>query len=537
MKKVLALSLALMMVLALVLTGCGGSGNQTTTAAAAATTAAAAGNKTTAAATTAAPADETVVLHWYARQAGDKDWPLVEEEYNKKFLEDINATVEWHNFQNADYDQKATAAMSAQQPMDVVFTSASQLRFLTWQKAGAFMPLNDLLKEYAAETYEAIPQYVWDGATVAGQIYGMPTYKDMSVDMGFIYNQTLAQELGIEEKILNSGYTYGKDLDAVFYEGKELRDAAHPEWASNYFVSHRQDMHIYYHADTLTSIATAAIEGSFLNDGELAEGKKIFNVYATNEYADGIKLITRWVDDNIFPFDPQNADPEAVIKKSGATIGAFTWGTAVPNVDQYENWKQWIIHPTHSFTYTGYIQAVMNAIAAHSENPEKAMQALNLMFSDPVYSTMWRFGVEGVHWNRVEKDGVTRADFTGTKNDVPNKSDRPFYYWYHAELGNLFTCYLPTDLDGAVFTELEKMNENAIASYYMGFVADITPVENEVAACAGVVAEYHDTLKFGMTPNVDEQIAAFNEKLNANGAEKIVADVQAQADAWAAENR
>ena len=81
------------------------------------------------------------------------------------------------------------------------------------------------------------------------------------------------------------------------------------------------------------------------------------------------------------------------------------------------------------------------------------------------------------------------------------------------------------------------MNENAIASYYMGFVADTTPVENEVAAVAGVVAEYHDTLKFGMTPNVDEMIAAFNEKLNANGAEKIVAEVQTQADAWAAENK
>ena len=143
---------------------------------------------TTAAATTAAPADETVVLQWYARQGTDNDWAMVEEAYNEKFLEDINATVEWHNFSNADYDQKATAAMSAQQPMDVVFTSAAQLRFLTWQKAGAFMPLNDLLDTYAPETKAAIPQYVWDGATVAGQIYGMPTYKDMSVDMGFIYN-------------------------------------------------------------------------------------------------------------------------------------------------------------------------------------------------------------------------------------------------------------------------------------------------------------------------------------------------------------
>ena len=177
----------------------------------------------------------------------------------------------------------------------------------------------------------------------------------------------------------------------------------------------------------------------------------------------------------------------------------------------------------------------MNAIAAHSENPEKAMQALNLMFSDPIYSTMWRFGVQGTHWNLVEKDGVQRVDFTGTRNE--DKSNRGCYLWYHAELGNLFTCYLPIELADDFYPELEKMNDNAIASYYMGMVADSQPVENEIAAVAGVVAEYHDTLKMGMTPNVDEQIAAFNEKLNANGAEKIIAEVQAQADAWAAENR
>ena len=72
----------------------------------------------------------------------------------------------------------------------------------------------------------------------------------------------------------------------------------------------------------------------------------------------------------------------------------------------------------------------------------------------------------------------------------------------------------------------------------MGFVFDASPVENQIAAVTGVVEEYHNDLILGMTKasELDARIQAFNEKLNANGAEQIIAEAQSQLDAWRAEN-
>ena len=71
----------------------------------------------------------------------------------------------------------------------------------------------------------------------------------------------------------------------------------------------------------------------------------------------------------------------------------------------------------------------------------------------------------------------------------------------------------------------------------MGFVFDTTPVLNEVAACTNVVAEFQKDIatgQFGSEEEVDEVIDEFNEKLTANGVDKVVAEVQKQIDEWMA---
>ena len=530
MKKVLALSLALMMVLALVLTGCGGSGNQTTTTAAAATTAAA-GDKTTAAATTAAPSGELVPVHWWSQSgsAGANDKDMVYDHMAAMFAEDVGVEMNFHFFTSAEYKQKMDAAMNAGQDADIVQNSISN-GFPTNQKAGWFMPLDDLLKEYAPTTLSQIPQYCWDAVTIDGHIYAMPSYKDVAVSMGLIYNTTLVDSIGMTDHMKSLKWTVGSDLDETFYMAKEARDAAFPEWAETPIMSWRDTMHIYYQADQIASLAHTAIPGQFTADGDLSEGKTVFNVYATTTYADAIKLVTRWVNDGINAYDAKNYDPEGAIKKSGAGLGNFTWGTIAVAKGQYENFEQDIIQPSQTFTYTGYIQAALNTIATQSTAPEKAMQCLELIFSDPEYATTWRFGIEGTHWNKLEKDGKIRCDFAGTRNEDPQ--NRGWYLWYHAECGNLFNCYLPTNQDDLFYEKLAAMNDSSVASLNMGFNVNTDPVTNEIAAVSGVVSEYHASLISGMMPDVDATIATFVEKLNANGAEKIVSEIQTQLDAW-----
>ena len=82
-----------------------------------------------------------------------------------------------------------------------------------------------------------------------------------------------------------------------------------------------------------------------------------------------------------------------------------------------------------------------------------------------------------------------------------------------------------------------KYNEECILPAHLGCAFDTTPVVNEVAACTSIVLEYQEDLIYGRCADaaeVEAIVAEFRAKLAANGAEKIVAEVQAQVDAWMA---
>ena len=109
-----------------------------------------------------------------------------------------------------------------------------------------------------------------------------------------------------------------------------------------------------------------------------------------------------------------------------------------------------------------------------------------------------------------------------------------------APIGNLLIVEAPESLsgpDGIMLTNMAKYNAECVVPAHMGFVFDTTPVTNELAACTNVVAEFKDELANGTLSSEDEVrdvVAEFNDKLTANGVDKIVAEVQSQIDAWTA---
>ena len=135
-------------------------------------------------------------------------------------------------------------------------------------------------------------------------------------------------------------------------------------------------------------------------------------------------------------------------------------------------------------------------------------------------------------------DADGKMTFEGTKNADP--SSRAYYNWYMAPIGNLLIVEAPESLsgpDGIMLTNMAKYNAECVVPAHMGFVFDTTPVTNELAACTNVVAEFKDDLVNGKLSSEDEVrdvVAEFNDKLAANGVDKIVAEVQSQIDAWTA---
>ncbi|HBC32270.1 MAG TPA: hypothetical protein DC024_13640 [Clostridiales bacterium] len=75
----------------------------------------------------------------------------------------------------------------------------------------------------------------------------------------------------------------------------------------------------------------------------------------------------------------------------------------------------------------------------------------------------------------------------------------------------------------------------AVIPTHMGFVLDVNPIANEIAATTNVVMEYRDTIRSGQLESqaeVDAAVDEFVQKLKDNNVDKIVQEVQRQVDEW-----
>ncbi|MEG0271061.1 MAG: ABC transporter substrate-binding protein, partial [Clostridia bacterium] len=99
-----------------------------------------------------------VNLVWY--QFVDKVMPdheKVMEEVNKYLKEKINATVTANFMTLDDYQQKMPVIVSSGQEFDVCFSTSWMLNYNEYVAKKAFLPIDDLLTQYAPETKAFIP--------------------------------------------------------------------------------------------------------------------------------------------------------------------------------------------------------------------------------------------------------------------------------------------------------------------------------------------------------------------------------------------
>ena len=171
------------------------------------------------------------------------------------------------------------------------------------------------------------------------------------------------------------------------------------------------------------------------------------------------------------------------------------------------------------------------AVAAQSKHIERSLEVIDLLNSDPYLATLIRFGPEGVGWTDENNDNV--IELTAINSDPTN---RYWYYWYQWNMGGLTVSKLPPSYTPEFSSLLSELNNTAVPSANMGFVMDRTPVENEIAACVNVIDEYNKALVYGQYEDPDATIDEFIQKLKDNGIEKIIAEGQAQLDAWRAAN-
>ena len=554
-RKITALILSFVLLMALFTACTGGNGTSPTTAATtaaattaaatttAATTAAATTTAATTAATTAKPATtattvvattaqpvenlDFVTLDWYNVMSPPEmpDTKMVWEALNKYFKEKINAQVEIHLSNSADLRTKGSTMIAAGQAFDVIY-SGQGVEYPINAANNAFVALDDLLPEYAPLTLAQIPQYAWDAVRVKGTIYTVPVYKDLAQRINLIYNKTMCDTIGISP--LDYPFESAIDMVEFYYDAKPLRDAKYPELAEKPMLKDIGGMfNFHYYDNILNNHIICNIPG--INDyAGNPDGKTVFDIYATDEYRNFVNLMKQMVDDNIVPYDAKNYDTDRALRSAGEFIGVIGAGSISVQPDIYSDLFDSALYvASQAYVCTSKITGNGQAVSVTSPNPERALMMLELVNNDNYVATTLRFGIEGVH-HSVEPNGQINVD--GGPNNADPKN-RGYYYWYGHQVGSIFVMSVPSFEPENFFDLMDEINRTAIVAATMGFSMDTANVTTEVATVSSVISEYAD-LNTGMVDNPDAMLDEMLEALKAAGSEKLLAEAQTQLDAW-----
>ena len=451
-----------------------------------------------------------VTLSWYVRPTAQKDMQSVQDEMNKYLKEKINAQVEIKRVDPGAYEQKMRVMLSANEDFDMCYMSP-QYGFLDYIGQNSFLPLDELLKEYAPKTLATVPGKFWDATKVDSKIYGVVNYQITARAYGFFFDKALSDKYNFDVDSVTSLESTEPFLQAVKdNEGSEMIPFGifqNGVWG---------EMITYYGFNAIDANPGVVR----ISDDDF----KVVNEFDSPEFTQHVKTMQNFYSKGFIPKD-------AAVNTNGRQLYAtgkvaLTWNNKKPGdtaeVESLYGNKPLIYKELAApFVITSNLMSTLSCISRTSKKPERAMMFLELMNTDKELYNMMCFGIEGTHYN---KTGENRIELIPDSGYAPNCS------WM---FGNQFNAYLlPTQPDD-VWEQTIELNNSADTSKFLGFVFDPEPVANEVAQCLSVVKEYTPGLITGSV-DADKFIPEFNAKLKGAGVDTIVAEKQKQLDAWRA---
>lgn len=454
--------------------------------------------------------EELVKLSWYYMTDPQKDQDVIEEEVNNITKEKINAEIDLKPIDGGSYKDKMRTTIAAGEEFDICFTAHWSNDFYGNVAKGAFVPLNDLLTEYAPKTYESIPAEFWPAVTINGNIYGVPNYQIVATQTGLIIQKPIAEKYNIDLDSINTL----QDLTPIFEEIKNNED---PDTVV--FPSRKKG--IWGYLPTMYDMEEIAGDSPGWVDVS-GDELKVINQYASDGFKEHVNLMREWFLAGYINKDAATLENYMPLIKTGKAAVMYSDmkpGSKPQRKVQFggiEVEEKIMLQP---FVQTNGLSATLQAISKTSKNPERAMAFIELMNTDKELYNLMCYGIEGQHYNKVDENRIELVENSGY---YPNKA------WVY---GNQFNAYLLPGQDDNVWEQTIELNNSSKAAETLGFVFDQEPVKTEIAQCQSVVDEFIPGLVNGAV-DPDKYLPQFIEKLETAGAAKVIAEKQNQLDKW-----
>lgn len=512
MKKLIALLLCLTMAL----TACGGAGSST---------ASTPGTSAPVGSAPAAPAgevEEIVFATWTINAPPTEEGlQAVEDAINEITVDKIGVKVDYQVYPIAEHNNKVSLELQSGGTIDAFALYANLPTALS---TGMCYDITDLVEANCPDVLELIPEDWWDCVSQNGRIYALPPFLPSALYLNLSWRSDIAEEIGVSLEDINSV----EDLTEVFAKVKASYPEMYPLIGGNAGFGGWTGM--TYAIPGVDSMGDNLLmpAGVLMGDSDT-----VVNLFETEEYAERMALVRDWYEKGYIMQD--------LATYTGTNIDLFASGNGFANITGQGSSPAYVAtnaanqtgQPIESKAIgapsinTGNVTNQVFCLSANTKHAEAALKFLNLTYCDADIANLLQWGIEGRDYV-VNEDGTVQPPEGFDSASVP-------YPGGYMNYGNMYSGLeypaVGTPQDSIQFGV--GNNYDATRSKSFGFVFDPSNVTAQYAAVNNVIMQYYSGLDCGSV-DPETTIPEFNKALKDAGIDDIIAEKQAQYDAWKA---
>lgn len=436
-----------------------------------------------------------------------EDQKMVEEKVAELVREKLDIDVEFKVIAaNQNYEEEIHAMLAGQQQLDVIYSYADLCSELLLNQQ--LYPLDSLMESYGEGIEREIGEDVLDVCRRNGELYQIPTNHDFAVSWeGYILNKKILDKYKIKKEDITSM----EKMEEVFALIKEKEpDMEIVNSDSGYMMVNQ-----YF---------AGGANGLFGVHMDYGREESYTNLFKTEEYKEMIERIYRWRELGYLTRD--------ILDDSYSTDEQFAAGKLFayacrgkPGIEQQEKLstgQEVIFVQFGENTVSSNSPASVGwSITRNSVSPEKSMQLLNLLYTDPEIMNLLSYGVEGVHYVKTEDGHITFPE---------GKTTNPFIgeAW---RMPNQFITYVWEGNPLTLWEDMRRFNEESLHDCDYGFNFDISSVFSVYMDLQEIYGRYRRILENGFA-DPQEGLAEMNRELDAHFIDEVIAEKQRQYDEW-----
>jgi len=443
----------------------------------------------------------------------------VEDAVNAKLAElKANVRITLKDVSSGEYTDKAKLALTAGE-IDLLWTASweSSIGTNDLVPQGASYDITNLLPGTTLYSSLAAPQ--WESAKYAGKNYFIPVYKDNVEGYDYMIRDDLVESLSIDTSAFKKG-----DLRSLETALEAIKNAG----VKYPFLTQKTALFYRLYLDKF-DFFTADSASNFVAVDRASN--TVVNTLQTAEYKEFVTIMAEWVEKGYVSADDGNkvtTDTTTQTQEWG-----ISWWTDLPsNAEASNRYGQAVSMAPATDRYAHSTSALGSCYTIYSgvsEDTAKAcIEFMGLLYTNSDLADIYTFGIEGEDFNYVTSEG-------GVKK--VKKVDGAKYNHSMWESANA-TVVTPEDGEPDNKAELyDAFNGGANTSCAAGFRFDKTPVEAQFTACQTVNNEYGFALEHGIagaSSDIDSLIAEYQAALDDAGYQDVLKEFQTQYENWKA---